>query len=156
MPYIGKFKENLYIGIGYNTLGMTNGTLAGKIISDIILNHNNEYVSLFNPLRKTRVLPVFHNLYSSTKPFLENKIVKNKNFYSKNVVFTKRKGKSVGIYTDTTGKEHIVYNLCPHLKCNLIFNEEELTWDCPCHSSRFDLDGNVIKGPSNYNISYKK
>jgi len=135
---------------------MTNGTLAGKIISDIILNKNNEYINLFNPLRNTNFLKTIHNIYSSAKPFLENKIYKNKEFYSKNVVFSKRNGKNVGIYIDNNGKEHIVYNLCPHLKCSLIFNEEELTWDCPCHSSRFDIDGNVIKGPSNYNIGYKE
>ena len=44
---------------------------------------------------------------------------------------------------------------CPHMKCNLVFNDEEKTWDCPCHGSRFDLDGKCIEGPSNYDISYK-
>ena len=156
MPYIGKIKENLYIATGYNTWGMTNGSLAGKIISDIILNKENEYISLFNPLRQTSILKTFYNVYSSAKPFIQNKIVKNKDFYSKNVIFTKRNGKNIGIYIDNLGKEHIVYNLCPHLKCSLIFNEEELTWDCPCHSSRFDIDGYVIKGPSNYSITYKE
>jgi len=39
------------------------------------------------------------------------------------------------------------------MKCNLIFNNEEKTWDCPCHGSRFDIDGNVINGPANYSIS---
>ena len=57
---------------------------------------------------------------------------------------------------DEEKKEHIVYNKCPHLKCGLIFNEIEHTWDCPCHGSRFDIDGNVIEGPSNYNITYKE
>ena len=52
-------------------------------------------------------------------------------------------------------KEHKVINKCPHLGCSLIFNEIELTWDCPCHGSRFDLSGNSIEGPSNYNITYK-
>lgn len=37
--------------------------------------------------------------------------------------------------------------------CGLIFNEVEKTWDCPCHASRFNIDGKVIKGPSNYDIS---
>ena len=60
------------------------------------------------------------------------------------------------INIDENRKEHIVYNICPHLKCSLIFNEVEKTWDCPCHASRFDIDGNVIEGPSTYNISYKK
>ena len=41
-------------------------------------------------------------------------------------------------------------------KLEEIFNEKEKTWDCPCHSSRFDIDGKCIKGPSNYDISYKE
>ena len=39
------------------------------------------------------------------------------------------------------------------MKCNLVLNKEELTWDCPCHGSRFDLDGNIIEGPTKNNIS---
>jgi len=99
---------------------------------------------------------IINDAYSSIKSIIDTKICKNKPFYSKNVIFKKKNGKDIAIYTDNNGIKHIVYNKCPHLKCNLIFNEEEKTWDCPCHSSRFDIDGFVIKGPSNYNISYKK
>ena len=53
---------------------------------------------------------------------------------------------------DEQGEKHIVSNVCPHLKCFLTFNEVDKTWDCPCHASRFDIDGNVIRGPSCYNI----
>jgi Rieske Fe-S protein len=41
------------------------------------------------------------------------------------------------------------------MKCNLVFNEEELTWDCPCHGSRFDIDGNIITSPTKNNIKKK-
>ena len=34
------------------------------------------------------------------------------------------------------------------MKCKLIFNNKDITWDCPCHGSRFDIDGNLIEGPS--------
>ena len=61
-----------------------------------------------------------------------------------------------GIYVDDEGEEHIVYNLCPHMKCSLIFNEIEKTWDCPCHGSRFNIDGKSIEGPSNYDITYSE
>ena len=56
------------------------------------------------------------------------------------------------IYTDEKGVEHCVHTVCPHMKCHLIFNEKECTWDCPCHGSRFDIDGNVLEGPSVFDI----
>ena len=40
--------------------------------------------------------------------------------------------------------------------CRLIFNEVEKTWDCPCHASRFDIDGKCISGPSNRDIGVNK
>ena len=160
LPYIGRLKEsNILIGTGYNTWGMTNGSLAGKIISDIILDRKNRYIELFNPHRKLN-LGSFLNfpvaLWSSAYSFFKTKISKNKEWYSENVRFEKRNGKDVGIYIDEDNKEHVVYNLCPHMKCSLIFNEIEKTWDCPCHGSRFDIDGKSIEGPSNYDITYSE
>ena len=38
---------------------------------------------------------------------------------------------------------------CPHLGCGLIWNETEHSWDCPCHGSRFDSEGNVLDNPAN-------
>ena len=156
LPYIGLIKENLYIGTGYNTWGMTNGSIAGKLLSDLILNKNNKYKKLFDPKRSSSsICSITTDIFSSAKPFIQNKLIKNKPYYAKNVIFTKRNGKSVAIYKDENGIEHIVYNKCPHLKCSLIFNEIEKTWDCPCHASRFTIDGEVIEGPSNYNIKFK-
>lgn len=158
LPYIGLIDKNLYIGTGYNTWGMTNGSIAGKIISDLILNKKNKYISLFNPkrdkhLKNTIKYPLYMSY--SAKSFIENKVIKNKSWYSDNVKFTKINGKDVAIYIDENKKEHIVYNKCPHLKCSLIFNEVEKTWDCPCHASRFTIDGKCICGPSNKDISFK-
>ena len=160
LPYIGKLNDSrVLIGTGYNTWGMTNGSLAGKIISDIILDRKNSYIELFSPNRKLN-LGSFLNfpvaLWSSAYSFIKTKVSKNKGWYSENVKFEKRNGKNVGIYIDESGKEHIVYNLCPHMKCSLIFNEIEKTWDCPCHGSRFDIDGKSIEGPSNYDITYSE
>ncbi len=158
MPYIGKLKENMYIGSGYNTWGMTNGILASKVISDMILNKDNEYKDSFIPnrinLSNFIKLPLI--VFSEAKSYIGPKIEKNKYWYSDNLKFIKKGGKSLAVYRDEKGTEHIVYNKCPHFGCSLLFNEKEKTWDCPCHSSRFDIDGRCIKGPSNYDISYKK
>lgn len=156
MPYIGILKNNMYIGCGYNAWGMTNGVLAAKILSDLILKKENKYIEIFNPKRinLSNIINLPIILASQTKSFIGPKINKNKGWY-KNVKFVTINGKSLGIYKDEKNKNHIVYNKCPHFGCSLIFNETEKTWDCPCHSSRFDIDGKCIKGPSNYDISYK-
>lgn len=153
MPLIGAIDNNFYIATGYNTWGMTNATIAGKIISDELLGLDNKYKTIFDPKRsiKNKLINYPLNIVSSIKPFIENKIYKNKTWYKDNIRFTK----DLGIYTDESGCEHIVYNRCPHFKCSLIFNEEEKTWDCPCHGSRFDIDGHCLEGPSNFDIAYK-
>ncbi len=157
MPYVGKIDDNLYLATGYNTWGMTNGTLAGLIIKDLIIDKRSEYIELFNPKRSSNMstfikYPLY--MFNSAYSFGTSKLIKNKSWYSKSVEFKKIKGCNVGIYTDDKGVKHIVKNKCPHLGCSLIFNEVEHTWDCPCHASRFDIDGKVINGPSNYDIHF--
>lgn len=156
MPLIGKINKNIYISCGYNTWGMTNGILGASIISDMIKGKSNKYENTFNPKRfnlsNAIYLPLI--IVSQTKSFLGTKIFKNKSWY-KSVKFINKNGKSIGIYKDKNSINHVVYNKCPHLGCSLIFNEEEKTFDCPCHSSRFDMNGKCIKGPSIYDISYK-
>lgn len=157
MPYIGCIDNNLYIGVGYNTWGMTNGIMAGRIIADMILNKKNKYSEVFSPKRinGSNLIVGVMVVGSALKSFVGTKLNKNKSWYSKRVTFKNINGKSIGIYVDENNNKHIVYNKCPHMGCSLIFNEVELTWDCPCHSSRFDLNGKCIKGPSNYDITYK-
>jgi len=37
---------------------------------------------------------------------------------------------------------------CPHLGCNVHWSSKEHAFLCPCHGSRFSLDGKVIGGPA--------
>ncbi len=161
MPYIGRLEkdnDSLLIGTAYSTWGMTNGLLAGYILSNMIKGIKTGYEELFNPLRSCSIGNIWGylvNMGSSLKSIVENKIVKNKKWYSDKVRFETRNGKSVAIYNDGE-REYIVLSNCPHMGCTLIFNEVEKTWDCPCHASRYDLNGKCIKGPSTYDISYKE
>lgn len=161
LPLVGRInnnEKNLYLATGFNTWGMTNGILSGKIISDLILEKENPYIALFNPLRSfstTKLINDLINNFIIAKIFIKTKIKKNYNFYPANVRVETRDGKKCGIYIDSNGVEHIVSNLCPHMKCSLIFNIITATWDCPCHGSKFDIDGNILKGPSVYNIKIK-
>ena len=57
-------------------------------------------------------------------------------------------GRKAGVYRDALGHCHVVNPRCPHLGCQVEWNPDERSWDCPCHGSRFDMDGNWIDGPA--------
>ncbi len=155
LPIIGSIDTNLLIATAFNKWGMTNGVLSGKILSDIVLNTNNDYIPLFDPKRKItlkRSINFLVDTFNISKIYISTKLNKNKKFYNDRVRFINMNGKSYGVYTDKNGKKHTIRNVCPHMKCSLLFNFMDKTWDCPCHGSRFDLDGNIIKGPSSYDI----
>ena len=90
------------------------------------------------------------NGYDEWTPELIEMIIHNEIYAG--YKFIEEDGISIGVYTDEDGNEYKVYNKCPHLGCSLEFNEVEKTWDCPCHGSRFDLDGNVITEELNLKV----
>ena len=158
IPFVGRLykdDDSLLIASGYNTWGMTNGAFAGKILADIILKKNNPYIPLFSPHRsininKIKRLPI--DTFCSMKAIFKSG---KGNVNNSKVIYTKMDGKNVAIYVDDKGREHIVLNRCPHMKCGLVFNEVEKTWDCLCHGSRFTIDGKCIEGPSNFDIRFR-
>ena len=156
LPIIGEIKGHpgLFLATAYSAWGMTNGTIAAKIISDSILGKENAYTNIFHPNRKN--IPVFIQstlgAFHYAKIYLQTTMKKNPVFENNHVYVVKIEGKYYGVYYDNDKKKHIVSLKCPHMKCNVVFNEEEKTWDCPCHGSRFDIDGNVLQGPATYSI----
>jgi len=58
------------------------------------------------------------------------------------------KGEKAGVFHDEQNLLHVVSTKCQHMGCQLACNPEERSWDCPCHGSRFDIDGEVISGPA--------
>ena len=160
LPFIGQLKKSdshLFIATGFNTWGMTNGVLAGKILGDLVLGKENPYRTLFLPYRgitfesvKNFMMDTVH----STKTYALSHFKNYYSFYLDEVQITKLDGKKCGIYIDVTGKRHLVHPICPHLKCGLTFNTFTKTWDCPCHGSRFSIDGDCLQGPSLYSIRF--
>lgn len=43
---------------------------------------------------------------------------------------------------------------CPHLGCALRWNQQEHSWDCPCHGSRFDKDGKLLNNPATGDLKH--
>ena len=59
-----------------------------------------------------------------------------------------RRGRQVALARDDDGALHAVSARCTHLGCILAWNAAERSWDCPCHGSRFAVDGDVLQGPA--------
>lgn len=57
-------------------------------------------------------------------------------------------GEKLGVYRDEAGEVFLVEARCPHLGCQLEWNPDEKSWDCPCHGSRFDYRGRLLTGPA--------
>ena len=57
-------------------------------------------------------------------------------------------GQKAGAYRDEDGELYVVSIKCPHLGCQLEWNPDEKSWDCPCHGSRFDFRGRLLDGPA--------
>jgi cytochrome b6-f complex iron-sulfur subunit len=54
-------------------------------------------------------------------------------------------GRSVAVFRDAAGV-YAVSTVCTHLGC--IVKKEGAGFACPCHGSKFALDGSVTKGPA--------
>lgn len=148
LPFIGKINSSLFLGVGYRGWGMTNGTLAGKIIADNILGYENSFDKLFSPGRIG--VSLFVNSFLGTFHYM--KVYAQSLWKKNNPSYIRFNGFTYAFYKDKEHKIHKIKLLCPHMKCHLVFNSYEKTWDCPCHGSRFDLDGNVICGPAKENL----
>lgn len=57
-------------------------------------------------------------------------------------------GKKVGAYKDSEGACHLIQPICTHMGCDVVWNDAERSWDCPCHASRFSYKGDVLEGPA--------
>jgi Rieske Fe-S protein len=57
---------------------------------------------------------------------------------------------------DNSGKLNALALNCSHLGCSIGLNAPAGSFDCPCHGSRFHLDGTVLRGPAAYPLSHLK
>ena len=162
VPYIGAFSKlmkNMYVATGFNKWGMTSSNVAANIIVDNILNKENYYSMIFD---SSRLSPIKNKdeLVNMTKQvfksFVSNRIkIPDEDLSvieNENGGIIKIDGHSVGIYKDKDGVVYAVNPTCTHLGCLLTWNNDDKTWDCPCHGSRFDYLGKNIYDPAFKNL----
>jgi glycine/D-amino acid oxidase-like deaminating enzyme/nitrite reductase/ring-hydroxylating ferredoxin subunit len=150
--------DNVYMVTGDSGMGMTHGTIAGILLSDLILDRRNPWATLYDPSRKTmraagNYAKEVANMAGQYLDWLTPGEVDSEREIEPGCGAVLRRGLSkVAVYRDEVGKAHELSAVCPHLGCIVHWNAAETTWDCPCHGSRFDKHGRVINGPSNVDL----
>ncbi len=148
-----------YIVTGDSGMGMTHGTIAGMLLTDLICGRENRWASLYRPARVlpagagTEFLRENVNMAAQYTDWLTPGDVKDAGAIplGQGAVVRRGTGK-LAVYRDEQGTLHARSAVCPHLGCLVGWNTAERTWDCPCHGSRFDCYGTVVNGPANRNL----
>ena len=158
LAYIGRNpgdEENVFIVTGDSGMGMTHGTIAGMLLTDLILGRENRWSTLYDPARKTlRAFGEFAketaNMALQYTDWLTGGEVSSVDEIANDSGAVLRRGLAkIAVYRDENGTLHECSAACPHLGCVVHWNAAEKTWDCPCHGSRFLKTGEVINGPAN-------
>lgn len=158
MPYIGKIsskEDGVYVATGFRKWGMTNGTAAAILLKDTLTGKESKYQELFAPnrgeVRESLGKAMKENL-NVAKEMIKGKVVSKKtelaDIKQEEGGIVRHRGKRAGAYKDANGKLFLVDATCTHLGCELMYNDAEHTYDCPCHGSRFNHDGSIIEGPA--------
>jgi glycine/D-amino acid oxidase-like deaminating enzyme/nitrite reductase/ring-hydroxylating ferredoxin subunit len=158
LAFIGKnpgAAENVFIVTGDSGNGMTHGSLAGILLTDLIQDCPNVWAKLYDPARRSlRSAPTFAreaiNMAAQYADWVSPGDVKSEVDIPKDSGAVLRHGlKKIAVYRDEKGKLHRRSAVCTHLGCIVAWNSSEKTWDCPCHGSRFSKMGEVKSGPAN-------
>ncbi|MBD3241286.1 MAG: FAD-dependent oxidoreductase [Chitinivibrionales bacterium] len=155
LPFIGKspFHSHLYVSTGYSGDGLTMGTLGGMIVGDAVLERGNQYARVYKPRRlNIGGISEFIQLgVHNAEMLIGGHLTQGKKPESLSPgesTVHRHHGALTAIHRDEDGKLHSRNAVCPHMKCVVHWNDGERTWDCPCHGSRYTIDGNIIEGPA--------
>lgn len=158
IPYIGRFgkkTDHWYAAAGFGKWGMTSSMAAAWILSDLICGRENPYAEVFSPQRIPGA--------GAVKAFFQEGAHAAAGLWKEKMVPPKEKmeqigpgqggiveydGKKTGVYRAEDGQTFLVSVRCPHMGCQLVWNPDEKSWDCPCHGSRFDYRGRLLDGPA--------
>jgi Rieske Fe-S protein len=165
LPFIGRnsMSEHVFVATGFSGNGTTFGTIAAMIVTDLVNEHPSAWADLY---AATRMKPM-----SSAGTYLEENIDFPMHLVSDRLhppearspaeirpgegKTIRLRGERLAVYRDPQGSLHAVSSVCTHLGCLVKFNNAEKTWDCPCHGSRFGVDGAVLDGPATRPLAKK-
>jgi glycine/D-amino acid oxidase-like deaminating enzyme/nitrite reductase/ring-hydroxylating ferredoxin subunit len=166
VPYVGQLTPwdgRVLMATGFAKWGMTGGTAAAIILADRVQDKENAWAGLFDPSRLT--------LRASARRFLTENAEVGLRFVGDRLTkpglrsleelrpgegdIVRHDGEKVAAFRDDDGTVTAVAPVCTHLGCQVNFNAAERSWDCPCHGSRFAVDGSVLHGPAVHRLERK-
>jgi Rieske Fe-S protein len=157
LPFVGRSpdKNRLFVATGFAGWGMSNGIVSGKILSDEILAIQNPWAETYNPSRQvlTRLGTLVKENINVASHLIGDRAARAE-FKNWEEVQPGQAGilqlpdKRVAAYRSADGVLHAVESACSHMGCQVAWNSAENSWDCPCHGSRFSIDGDVLHGPA--------
>ena len=164
IPFIGRYasdRPDWFVATGFKKWGMSSAMVSSKLLTDMICGKENPYAEIFAPSRfSAGELPQI--MQDSGKAV---KGLAKRFFYipdetvnvlerGHGAVVETPQGKA-GVYKTDEGEIFQVDIVCPHMGCELTWNPDERSWDCPCHGSRFDYEGNLLDGPAQEGIQHE-
>ena len=162
VPFIGLLictSKKVYMATGYFADGLVYGTIAGMLIADLILSKQNQLESIYNSTRLKPIASLAFLLKENSNVFaqylkkLSSAPKEYKNLKKGEGRVVKIDGEKCAVCRDNNNRVHMVSAVCTHMKCIVNWNNAEQTWDCPCHGSRFKMNGEVIEGPATQNLA---
>jgi glycine/D-amino acid oxidase-like deaminating enzyme/nitrite reductase/ring-hydroxylating ferredoxin subunit len=155
-PMIGTYipgNARMYVATGFSKWGLTGGTMAATILSEQLTGGPG--TDAFSPHRfSLRGVPQLARINVKAGADLVGDRLMPGQISSAGELAPDSAGvvrsgtERTGVYRDPDGGLHAVSMRCTHLGCLVRFNGAERSWDCPCHGSRFDVDGEVLEGPA--------
>jgi glycine/D-amino acid oxidase-like deaminating enzyme/nitrite reductase/ring-hydroxylating ferredoxin subunit len=164
LPYIGAMPlapEGIYCATGYNGNGMMLGSIAGRILADLVIGRESKYQKIFDPGRIKPVdsftefvkenADVAYHFVKDRFGIHETDSLKRLQPGTGKVVEVD--GEKIAAYRDDDGLIHALSPVCTHAACIVNWNSTEKSWDCPCHGARYDINGTVLTGPATKNLT---
>lgn len=157
LPFVGRsssMRDAYLVATGFGAWGLTNGAAAAIMLADLLSGRENPWLDLFDASRLGAILTTsfaqenFKTAKHLVGDRLSTKLHHFEDIEAGHADVLKVDGETIAAYRECGGKLHAVSALCTHMGCLVGWNPIDLTWDCPCHGSRFGVDGEVIHGPA--------
>lgn len=160
VPLIGAFHpgaRHVYVATGFGGWGMSGGAMAGQLLTSLLTGDRPDWAGLYDPRRLRSTVREGTALLAQqaevARHFVGDRLTGARVDSAEEIApgtgaVVREGARRLAVYRDEAGRTHRLSARCTHLGCLVAFNQAETAWECPCHGSRFGVDGQVLQGPA--------